>query len=88
MQAGLIDGMAGQEGVVLNEKDKGLKERAIKAIRAHANCRGKPLGVLPRWLEQLCVKEQFRAHATGLKNDNALADYVVGQVKHFSKQKG
>ena len=40
-------------------KDKGneLKERGIAAIRAHNNYRGKPLGVLPKWLDKLLTTE-------------------------------
>ena len=70
------------------EKGKELRERAIAAIRAHNNYRGKPLGNLPRWLEKLCTTEQFRAHADTLKNDNALATYAVEQVKHYSRKQG
>ena len=40
--------------------DQAVKERAIAAIQAHNNYRGKPLGILPRWLERLCTQKHFR----------------------------
>ena len=79
-------GDKGSESVT--EKGKELREKVIAAIRAHNNYRGKPLGILPRWLEKLCTTEQFRAYAATLKNDNALAAYAVEQVKSFSKKQG
>ena len=80
--------MGSEGGDKEKEKGKELRERAIAAIRAHNNYRGKPLGNLPRWLEKLCTTEQFRAHADTLKNDNALATYAVEQVKHYSRKQG
>ena len=80
--------MGEKEGESATEKGKELREKVIAAIRAHNNYRGKPLGVLPRWLEKLCTTEQFRAYAATLKNDNALAAYAVEQVKSFSKKQG
>ena len=80
--------MGEKEGESATEKGKELREKVIAAIRAHNNYRGKPLGILPRWLEKLCTTEQFRAYAATLKNDNALAAYAVEQVKSFSKKQG
>ena len=80
--------MGDRGGDSAKEKNNELKEKAIAAIRAHINFRGKPLGVLPKWLNKLLTTEQFRAHAATLKNDNALATYVVEQVKAYSKKQG
>jgi len=80
--------MAGKDKELTKEKDSALKEKAIAAIRAHPNYRGKQLGCLPQWLDQLCSQEGFRTHAHSLKKDNALATYAIEQVKYYSQKQG
>ena len=68
------------------DKDKKeLKERIISAIKQHNNFRGKPMGSdLPKFLKDMVEKRWFATHCKGLRNDNALAEYGLEQVRVFS----